>query len=305
MPDRKSSFFIFLSLAGMLVACAQGVPSSQPSPIPSTPSPLPEKKLEYDLHKLPRSIVHTLKIPAQSQFVVTTAVSSKLQTVEEFADSSQAIAVLNGGFFDPENQKSTASIFQNGQQIAKPEDNDRLMNNLNLLPYLDRILNRSEFRRYQCGSSQQYDITPRQELPPTDCQLQDALGAGPQLLPFSTLREEGFLDGQNGTVIRDALGHNQPNARSAIGITRDGSLLLVLASQNPDNSTNSGLSILELTDFMKKQGVEKALNLDGGTSSALFFQGETFYGKVNESGEPIARPVKSVLLVKSTKKPEQ
>lgn len=305
MRDRRLLPFIPLTLTGMLVACSHIAPSSSPIASPVSPSPSPEKKLEYNLYQLPRSVVHTLKLPVQGEFIVRTAISDQPKTVEEFAAASKAIAVINGGFFDPHNQKSTSSIFVNGMQVAKPEDNERVMNNPDLLPYLDKILNRSEFRRYQCGSVLQYAVTLRQELPPPDCQLQDALGAGPQLLPFMTLREEGFLDVQNGSVLRDALSYAQPNARSAIGIMRDGSLLFVLAAQRADAPTNSGLSLPELADFMKKQGVEKALNLDGGSSSALFYQGETFLGKVNQSGEAIARPIKTVLLVQSIKRTEK
>lgn len=293
----------FVLLIGIPSACTQVVPP-QPSAPPPTPAPVVEKKLEYNVQPLSRSLVHTLKIPANGQFRITTAVAERVQSVEEFATATQAIAVLNGGFFDPENQKSTSSIFHQGQQVAKPEDNERLMNNLDLLPYLDKILNRTEFRRYQCGASDQYAIAQRQDLPPVNCQLQDALGAGPRLLPFMSLKPEGFLDVQSGTVVRDPLGHTQPNARSAIGLTRDGSILWILAAQRPDASTNSGLSLPELADFMKKMGVVQGMNLDGGTSSAMFFQGETFYGKVNETGAAIARPVKSVLLVQSTKKLE-
>lgn len=294
-----------LILNGLLISCTQTIPSEPTTSPQPVASPQAEKKLEYKLHQLPRGIVHTLKIPAGSPYKVTTAIASQVKTVEEFATSTQAIAVLNGGFFDPENQKSTSAIFQDGRQVAKPEDNDRLMNNLDLLPYLDRILNRSEFRRYRCGAIEQYDIVPRQTLPPVDCQLQDALGAGPQLLPLMTLEPEGFLSRQNGNVIRDPLGASQPNARSAIGMTQDGSLIWFMVAQRPDAPANSGLSLLELADFMKKMGVEKALNLDGGSSASMFFQGETFYGKVNAAGEAIARPVKSVLLIQSTKKPEE
>lgn len=58
------------------------------------------------------------------------------------------------------------------------------MTNPDLLPYLDKILNRSEFRRYQCGKVIQYDITRRQTVPSADCQLQDALGAGLNYYPM-------------------------------------------------------------------------------------------------------------------------
>lgn len=305
MRDRWFRSVLLLPLVVSLTGCMQATPSSQRPSTPSpSPTPVTEKKLEYNVYPLERSIVHTLKIPVDGQYIVTTAVADGVKTVEEFATDTQAIAVINGGYFDPNNRKTTSALFQDGKQVAKPEDNDRLMTNPDLLPYLDKILNRTEFRRYQCGALTQYDIVQRQELPPVNCQLLDAVGAGPRLLPFLNLQPEGFLDVQAGQVVRDSLAQNQPNARSAIGITRDGSILWAMATQRPDAPKNSGLTLTELANFMKQRGVEQAMNLDGGSSSSLFFQGETFYGKVNDQGEAIARPVKSVLLVKSIKKPE-
>ncbi|MBF2027880.1 MAG: phosphodiester glycosidase family protein [Oscillatoriales cyanobacterium C42_A2020_001] len=301
MPVNWLRYVLLFSVNMVLVACLQTTPSEVRSPILTpSPTPIPERQLEYNLHQLPRSFVHTLKIPAQSRFVVTPALSSTLKTVEAFAETEAAIAVINGGFFDPENQKSTSSIILNGQQVAKPEDNERLMSNPNLLPYLDKILNRSEFRRYRCDGIVQYDIVLRQELPPANCQLEEALGGGPQLLPFMTLEHEGFLDTQNGQVVRDPLGSNQPNARSAIGITRDGSTIWVLAAQRSDAPNNSGLTLSELANFMKKLGVEKGMNLDGGSSAAMYYQGEVFYGKLDTAGQGSDRPVKSVLIVTSS-----
>jgi exopolysaccharide biosynthesis protein len=52
---------------------------------------------------------------------------------------------------------------------------------------------------------------------------------------------------------------------------------------------------------MKRLGVTSALNLDGGTSSSLYAQGEAVYGKQNETGQPIKRAVKSALLLKKSK----
>jgi exopolysaccharide biosynthesis protein len=40
------------------------------------------------------------------------------------------------------------------------------------------------------------------------------------------------------------------------------------------------------------------MNLDGGSSSSFYYEGKTFYGKVDNEGNPLRRPVLSVLLVK-------
>jgi hypothetical protein len=181
--------------------------------------------------------------------------------------------------------------------VADPNQNDRLINNPKLAPYLNKILNRTEFRRYLCGQIVRYDIALHTEPPLPGCRLVDALGGGPRLLPELTLVQEGFLDFSNGEVIRDSLNSSQPNARSAIGITRDRSLLWVMVAQKPDTPTTSGMSLQALAAFLKTLGVEKAMNLDGGSSSSLYYKGKTFYGKVDEKGNLVRRSVKSVLLI--------
>ena len=267
----------------------------------SVANTLPEAKLIYQSHQLDSSIVHTLLIPISSGFVMKTASSEQLIPVENFAQQHQALAVINGGFFDPNNQKTTSYIVQEGQLVADPRLNEGLMDNPSNAPYLDKILNRTEFRRYRCGSSFRYDIVLHSEATPEGCILLDALGGGPRLLPALTLFQEGFLDFEDGKVTLDALGTKRPNARSAVGITPEGNILLVMAAQKTELPQNSGVSLPELAEFMKSFGVEEAMNLDGGSSSALYYQGETFYGRVTQDGNRVKRPIKSVILVIKSK----
>ncbi|MCC5656764.1 phosphodiester glycosidase family protein [Nostoc sp. XA010] len=253
----------------------------------------PPKTIRYFERTLPQSIAHVLLIPANSKFLVTPALSQKVATVEEFAQKHRAVAILNAGFFDPVNQKSTSYVILYGKLVADPKENERLVNNPNLKPYLGKIFNRAEFRRYLCGQTNRYAIALHNQSPPAGCQLVDSIGAGPNLLPELTLAKEGFVDNTNK---RDALGSNQPNARTAVGITRDGSVVLVMVAQKPSAPAN-GISLPALADFMKTLGADQAMNLDGGSSSSLYYNGKTFYGKVDLEGNPIKRPVKSVLLV--------
>jgi exopolysaccharide biosynthesis protein len=254
----------------------------------------PPKTIRYFERTLPQSIAHILLIPANSRFLVTPALLQKVSTVEEFVQKHQAVAILNAGFFDPVNQKSTSYVVLQGKLVADPKENERLVNNPNLKPYLSQIFNRAEFRRYSCGQTVRYDIALHNASQPAGCRLVDAIGAGPSLLPELTLEKEGFVDNANK---RDALGSNQPNARTAVGITRDGNVVLVMVAQKPSAPGNSGISLPALADFMKTLGADKAMNLDGGSSSSLYYNGKTFYGKVDLEGNPIKRPVKSVLLV--------
>lgn len=259
----------------------------------STVASSPPKSIRYFERTLPQGIAHILLIPANSKFLVTPAISQKVATVEEFAQKHQAVAILNAGFFDPANQKTTSYVVIQGKVVADPKENDRLVNNPNLKSYLSQIFNRTEFRRYSCGQNIRYDIALHSVSQPASCQLVDAIGAGPSLLPEITLEKEGFVDNANK---RDALGSNQPNARTAVGITRDGSVVLVMVAQKPSVPA-SGISLQALANFMKTLGADKAMNLDGGSSSSLYYNGKTFYGKVDLEGNSIKRPVKSVLLV--------
>ncbi|MBW4651006.1 MAG: phosphodiester glycosidase family protein [Kastovskya adunca ATA6-11-RM4] len=294
---RKIFWWSWVAIAfGMALLIS--LPRNQPPSVPSSVVQLPPKKeIRYDSYTLASSVVHTLLIPSGSRFSVIPVLSPQLSTVENFAQKHNAIAVLNGGFFDPQNRKTTSYILQQGSLVADPRLNERLINNSQLVPYLNKILNRSEFRRYRCGATFDYDIALHSEPTPMGCQLVDALGGGPSLLPELSLVEEGFQDFADGKVIRDSLDSDRPNARSAVGITADGSLLLVMVAQKPETPSTSGMSLKALADFMKTQGVEKAMNLDGGSSSSLYYQGKTFSGKVDEQGDPIQRSVFSVLLV--------
>lgn len=270
-------------------------PPSISSVIPTVASsPSPPKTIRYLERTLPQGIAHILLIPANSRFLVTPALSAKVATVEEFAQEHRDVAILNAGFFDPANQKSTSYVVLSGQLAADPKKNERLVNNPKLKPYLAQIFNRTEFRRYLCGQTTRYAIALHNESPPADCHLVDAIGAGPRLLPELTSVQEGFADNAKG---RDALGSTQPNARTAVGITRDGSVILVMVAQKPSQPNNSGISLVQLADLMKTLGASQAMNLDGGSSSSLYYNGKAFYGKIDLQGNSIKRPVKSVLLV--------
>jgi exopolysaccharide biosynthesis protein len=292
---------ILIGLSLILSSCTPKPPKAT-----FTTSPTSKPEIQDKSYTLKSSIIHTLRIPASSHFIVTPAISPKLDSLESFAQKHNALGAINGGFFDPENGKSTSHIIVQGQQVADPRTNDRLISNPNLATYLPKILNRSEFRRYRCGSSWHYDITLHTAPTRSDCQLVDALGGGPGLLPLN-LVEEGFLAVANGETIRDALGSSQSNARSAVGIIGDNTtskgdryIIFVMVAQKPE-SPNSGMSLQALADFMKTLGVEKAINLDGGSSSALYYKGKTIHGKIDEKGNPSQRPVKSVLLIQSEK----
>jgi len=57
-----------------------------------------------------------------------------------------------------------------------------------------------------------------------------------------------------------------------------------------------GLTLAEMSEFATSLGIVKLLNLDGGSSSSLRIAGQVFYGRADSNGNPIERPVKSVIV---------
>ncbi|MGD1940996.1 MAG: phosphodiester glycosidase family protein [Leptolyngbyaceae cyanobacterium] len=305
--------YVTLGLAILLSGCTliatdavpdqraeQPATTSEAAAVSEAEQAVPEQtSLTYQAHPLAHSVVHTVTIPADSGWQIDVAVAASLTPLSELATTQGAIAAINAGFFDPRNGLTTSFVTVNGDLVADPRQNAGLMENPDLQSYLQAILDRSEFRVYDCGGAVQYDITAHAAAVPSTCQMTAAVGAGPQLLPTQTGYAEGFLaDNKAGDVVRDALGSQSPNARSAIGLKADGTVVLAIASQRPGADQATGLTLPEMAEFLQTLGVERALNLDGGSSSGLYFEGETYWGRVDASGAAIERPIKSILWVR-------
>lgn len=89
--------------------------------------------------------------------------------------------------------------------------------------------------------------------------VEGALQAGPRLVTNGkvslNIKAEGFKDPK---ILTGG------GARSALGITRDHKLILL---------TTSGATIPQLAQIMKQAGAYQAMNLDGGASSGLYYNG--------------------------------
>lgn len=267
----------------------------------STAKPVVDDRIHYDLVEQSQHTIHTVTIPYASNYTVVPAVSGELKLLSEFVEQEQAVAAINGGYFDPVNERTTSFIVQESKNVADPRFNQRLVDNPDLKQYLRKIFNRAEFRRYSCGEQVQYDIQLHSAPIPSNCTLNASLGGGPGLLPEDTSVAEAFTAYENGSRIRDAIGRDSLNARSAIAITKQGDVILAMVAQQPDKPLDSGISLPELADFLSSLGAVKAMNLDGGSSAALYYGDRTIYGRVDKEGNKIQRPIKSVLLVTKNK----
>lgn len=252
--------------------------------------------------------VYTITIPANGDYQVVSATSQRLAGVESSVwyqnrSGERPLFLINAGFFDPGNHQTTSFVFENGVKTADPRDNHQLMDNPRIQPYMPRILDRTEFRAYVCQSAlgkttMRYDIVARSAPVPATCQLKEVMGAGPNLLPRVADVDEAFVDfDAQGRRIRDPIGVCALNARSALGITANGDVIVMLLSQNPERPKGTGFNLADVAALLKARGAVKAMALDGGSSSGLMYQGQPTYGKFNADGSPVKRPVKSVLMV--------
>jgi len=103
----------------------------------------------------------------------------------------------------------------------------------------------------------------------------------PRILRAGKIRIEAAREG---TSSRRFL--QQRRARTAIGIDRHQRLLLLVVEQNEHSA---GATVAELARLMHRLGAIEALNLDGGSSSALCIRGLGCFGS--------ARPVASALAI--------
>ncbi|MEM7592516.1 MAG: phosphodiester glycosidase family protein [Cyanobacteria bacterium P01_A01_bin.83] len=256
---------------------------------------LSQPQIDYQTIERAQYTIHVVTIPHHSNYLVSPQIAGNLQNIAQFAQNS-VVAGINGGYFDPVNQKTTSFIIQQSQIIVDPRFNERLVDNPDLKPYLRKIFNRAEFRRYNCDSQTQYDIQLHSAPIPDNCTLIESLGGGPNLLPNNTSVAEGFTAYQDGEKIRDAIGSESRNARSAVAIMDNQDVMLVMVAQKPEKPLDSGISLAELAEVLANLGAVQAMNLDGGSSASLYYNG-AIYGRVDPEGNQIQRPIKSILSV--------
>lgn len=216
--------------------------------------------------------------------------SDTLETVDDVAKKEDVKVAINGGFFDPNNEKPISFLVVDGKITSDPRENESLMENPELQPYMDKILNRSEFRVLQCGRERKFDIAHHFAPVEEKCEIKYSLQAGPELIPTLKLKEEFFTLEKNGRVIRQSASALGRYARSAIGLKGDKVYLIAVSDE-------AGMTISELAELVKRLGMEKALAFDGGSSTSLYVNLPQKKFSLISMGEGVGRRVKTILLV--------
>ncbi|WP_379135697.1 phosphodiester glycosidase family protein [Paenibacillus sp. sgz500958] len=170
----------------------------------------------------------------------------KVEELSSLAKRNNAVVAINGTFFDAYTTgafKAPYGYIVSGGNMLKNSSGDRRTiftydkNQLaSLIPGLDF---KAKF---------------------TANRIEGGLQAGPRLLTNGKVsldvKGEGFRDPK---ILTGG------GARSALGLTRDHKLILL---------TTGGATIPQLAEIMKQAGAYQAMNLDGGASSGLYYNGK-------------------------------
>jgi len=113
--------------------------------------------------------------------------------------------------------------------------------------------------RFKIGEQIEYQVELKYSSKSID-DITGAIGVGPRLITNGKIDVNPVKEGFNDPKILTGAG-----ARSAIGITRDHQLIFL---------TTRSATISDLAEMMKQAGAYQAMNLDGGASSGLYYNGK-------------------------------
>ncbi len=253
-------------------------------------NPTEDAKIPYIRFSQPEKGIHMVKINNAPDFTIEPVVTKELTAAKDlFNQDKKMRALINAGFFDPNNGKTISYIVKNKKIIEDPMQNEALISNAELKPHLNKILNRGEFRVLMCeNNTLKYDISYHNDEVEPSCKIKHSIQAGPILDERMDLEKEYFIEkDNNGEIVRDSIGTTKKLTRTAIGIDGIDVYLFIVTDKHP-------MTIEELSNFMTKKGMKKALAFDGGSSTSF----ENGAVSITSKGDNQGRKVKSFLSVR-------
>ncbi|WP_342417332.1 phosphodiester glycosidase family protein [Paenibacillus sp. FSL R10-2782] len=169
----------------------------------------------------------------------------KVENLSGLAKRNQAVVAINGTYFDAYTKNSYKTPYgylaSHGKLLKKSSGDQRTVFTYDANHLAELVSGPAFEQRLSQGN------------------VEGALQAGPRLVTNGkvslNIKAEGFKDPK---ILTGG------GARSALGITRDHKLILL---------TTSGATIPQLAQIMKQAGAYQAMNLDGGASSGLYYNG--------------------------------
>ena len=234
---------------------------------PRTDSTLSLQKIETT-----RFVGYLLEIPNPQRIQVATAedIQEKGDTTSRIAKKNNAVAAINGGgFYDP-NGTGTGRlpygfIIHEGKYLLGQQVDDK---------------ERVDFVGMTRSGNLIAGNYNKKEL--HDLGVTEGLTFGPQLI----------MNGKK--VIRSGDGGWGISPRSAIGQKKDGTMMfLVIDGRQPGYSI--GATLVDVQNIMYEKGAYIAANLDGGSSTTLYYNGNVVNKPADLLGE---RMIPTAFIVK-------
>jgi len=230
------------SVANTLPVISGTMISSQSKPVTTARKTFKVGSRSFSAQVVTVSLLHP---KVELDVVLAGNKAGKVEDLRSIAKRSNALVAINGTFFNAYTSDAYKApygyLVSKGNIFHKASGDNRTIftydsNNLaSMMPGLD-------FKSvYEAGH------------------MEGALQAGPRLLTDGKVtldvKKEGFKDPK---ILTGG------GARSALGITKDHKLILL---------TTGGATIPQLAEIMKQAGAYQAMNLDGGASSGLYYNG--------------------------------
>lgn len=208
----------------------------------------------------------------------------ELKTTATFGKENNAIAAVNGTFFDVKNGGSVDFIKVDGKEITQnrlEKNNKRAMHQQAAV-----VISKGKLSLKKWDGSEKWE---------SNLQEEDIMLSGPLL---SLNSKDEALDSVPFNTLR--------HPRSAIGIKPNGNVILLTIDGRNENS--AGVNLFELTKIMRWLGCTSAINLDGGGSTTLWINTMPENGVINYPADNKkwdhegSRKVANVIFIKHTKK---
>ena len=214
-----------------------------------------------------------IKDPTRVQVAYSSKLGTEGETTSQIAENNQAVAAINGGAFTDSSStakwtgnggRASGLIMHNGGIIFSDIGGDTGKTDLLAFTHEGKMI---------VGN---YSIKELRELG-----AKEALSFGPVLISNGKMTP---FSGDGGWG---------PSSRTAIGQRTDGAVILLVIDGRSLAST--GATLVELQQIMNKLGAHNAINLDGGKSTTMYYEGEIINTPSNSMGE---RPIPSAIIVK-------
>lgn len=215
--------------------------------------------------------------------------SETLKTNKEIHKAANALLTINAGFFDPSNGKTISYVVMDGQTMEDPIMNENLLTNTFLNKNLNKILNRTEFRVVDCYGKLKYEIVPHNTKEDFECYVKEAVQGGPLILPELRLEEELFVVKDGDKIVRESSSVLHKTSRTVLGLKNGELHILIITDENP-------MDMYEVQKLCKKLGFERAMGLDGGSSTSFDYKNEI--SVISKKGDGAGRELKSFIYIK-------